>query len=358
MGTFRRSCRRCGWSGTYSTPGLADFGKRKHSCELQIARNERTARGEARRAKWAALDRTPKPCLHKVANHEHGTNACYVLDKCRCPPCVQAESEYERNRTRLHAYGRWDNYVDAELARQHVRELMSQGMGIKRICVVGGASTGQLWKLLYGKKRDDGTRTPSKRVRKDVAERLLSIRLDLADGAKVEEADAIGVRRRLRALVALGWSQSKLATRLGVTLCNLGHLIHGGRGVTIGTQKAVERLYDELSMTLPPQADWRDKIAASRSRSYAKERGWQPPLALDDDALDDAAGYRRNVEDVAPTLDEQAIFRRMHGDKTVRLSTDEATELVRRWKASGRSLNEMQRHTGVNSHRYAEGEAS
>lgn len=109
-------------------------------------------------------DRTPKPCLHKIANHQHGTYACYVLDRCRCRPCADAHAAYNRERVRQQAYGRWDNYVDAEPARRHVRLLMAQGMGLKRIVAVSGVPSGSIWKLLYGKRQPDGTRTPSKQL--------------------------------------------------------------------------------------------------------------------------------------------------------------------------------------------------
>lgn len=71
------------------------------------------------------LDRTPKPCLHKQANHQHGTNACYVLDKCRCHPCAHARAAQDDWRRRQQAYGRYDKYVDAAEARRHVRSLMA-----------------------------------------------------------------------------------------------------------------------------------------------------------------------------------------------------------------------------------------
>ena len=148
-------------------------------------------------------DRTPKPCAHKEAQHAHGTYACYVLDFCRCHPCAKANRDYEAERVRQQAYGRWDNYVDAHPAREHIRTLTDQGMGLKRIVAVSDISQGLLWKLVYGKRRTDGTRTPSKRVRKDTLERILAIELDLAAGAAVEST---GTARRIQALVALGWS--------------------------------------------------------------------------------------------------------------------------------------------------------
>lgn len=355
MSTLYRASCDCGFTASHARRAYAERALRIHSCEKWVAR----IAGQQRRSeRMAAVDRTPKPCLHKIANHVHGTYACYVLDRCKCLPCTKANSSYETERTRQQAYGRWDNYIDAQPARDHVRALMDAGMGLKRIVAVSDASQGQLWKLLYGKKKPDGTRTPSKRIRKDVAERLLAIRVDLADGAVI---DSTGTTRRIRALVALGWSQSKLAARLGMERSEFV-LAQGNRDVTVRTAKAVIALYDELSMTLPPAIDPRHQGAATRARTYAAARGWLPPLALDDDRLDDPT-YKpeslavetddQDLEDEhLVDLDEAAIYRRTHGDKTVRLTVAEATELVARWAAAGRSLSECQRITGIKPDRY------
>lgn len=37
--------------------------------------------------------------------YEHGTHAAYVLDRCRCDRCRQANKLYERDRARLHRAG-------------------------------------------------------------------------------------------------------------------------------------------------------------------------------------------------------------------------------------------------------------
>lgn len=271
---FKRWCRRCGWTGAYKSAARADDRKRRHSCERHLRAKGARLRREFREA---MVDRTPKPCRHKIAEHVHGTYACYVADECRCPPCAAANRTYEAQRTRQQAYGRWNGLVDAEPARRHVRRLMEQGMGLKRIVEVGGASQGQLWKLLYGKKHPDGTRTPSRRIRPDVANRLLAIELDLADGARV---DGTLTTRRIQALVANGWSQSKLAARLGVLPGNFLHIAHGRRDVTVATARAVHALYRELVDQAPPEETQRDKIAASRARREAREHGWAPPLRI------------------------------------------------------------------------------
>lgn len=279
--SHHRWCRRCGWKGTYDSPGRANYSKRQHSCERQLARAAAHARGQQRQD---SVDRTPKPCHHPRADHQHGTRACYVCDRCRCLPCAKANAEAEQQRERAKAYGRYDKYIDAEPVRAHVRALSARGMGWKRVAAAAGVSTSSMWKLLYGKRRADGTQKPSARILRTNGERLLAVRLDVADGALVHHP--VGVTRRMQALVALGWSQQKLATRLGISRSNF-RLTSYQWAITSGTAARAIALYDELSMQLPPQEHHRDKIAASRARGYAAQRGWVPPLAWDDDTIDD-----------------------------------------------------------------------
>lgn len=341
---YRVACTECPFDRTYSSQAFADRGFNRHSCDRHRAHAAQVVEALAREA---GRDRTPKPCLHKQANHQHGTYACYVLDHCLCLPCSTANSEYEAARVRQQAYGRWNGLVDAEPARQHVRELMAQGMGMKRIVAVSDVAQGQLWKLLYGKKRADGTRTPSKRITPRAEAKILAVRLDLADGARV---DSTGAVRRIQALVALGWSQSKICVRLGIQRSNFTDISQGRRTeITVAYDKAVRALYAEWSMQLPPQAGHRDRIAASRSRNYAKAAGWVPPLAWDDDQLDDPTAVPGAVE--AVDMDPVRVQRRMYGDKDVRLNTAEKAELVRRMIANGVPKNDIERRTGVNPHR-------
>lgn len=341
---YRVACTECPFARTYTSQAHADRGFRLHSCDRHRAL---AAQAVERLAREAGRDRTPKPCLHKQANHQHGTYACYVLDHCICLPCATANSDYEAARVRQQAYGRWNGLVDAEPARRHVQQLAAQGMGLKRIVAVSDVSHGQLWKLLYGKKRADGSRTPSKRITPRVEEKILAVRLDLAGGARV---DSTGAVRRIQALVALGWSQSKICVRLGIQRSNFTDISQGRRTeITVAYDKAIRALYAEWSMQLPPEAGHRDRIAASRSRNYARAAGWVPPLAWDDDALDDPEAMPGAVE--AIDLDQVRVQRRMHGDKDVRLNAAEKTELVRRMVANGVAKNEIERRTGVNPQR-------
>lgn len=105
--------------------------------------------------------------------------------------------------------------------------------------------------------------------------------------------DATGTARRLQALAALGWPPSVLARRIGVSRSTFEHIVKGHiQRTSAGVVAAVSDLYEELSMTPGPSDHWR-RIAA--------DKGWAPPLAWDDDTIDnpDAApdlGAREHVD--------------------------------------------------------------
>lgn len=313
----------------------------------------------------AAVDRTPQSCLHKQADHQHGTRAAYVLDRCRCNPCSEANSAAENERTRLKAYGRYNKYVNAHPVRLHLAELADYGIGLKRVAALSGIGTGTMSKIFYGvyapgpggrNGKGEKIRQPSRRVLRSTAEKIYAIEpvpANLGSGQADHERTPLA-RTHLQALVALGWSQSKLATRLGMLPTNLGPVIgtstSGGprarpglRVLSRGTVDKIEALFNDLAMTLPPETNQRERIASSRARNYAAARGWLPPLALED----------LETEEAVEHLDQVAIERRLAGDKTVRLTRDERAEAYRLWTERGLgTLAELERRTGINASRH------
>lgn len=348
-------CARCGYEATYPNAGATEarYWFTKHSCAKQEQALLAAHRAEQREK---SIDRTPKPCRHKKANHQHGTNACYVLDRCRCHPCARARAKTDDERRRLQAYGRYQRYVDAHPLRLHVQALRDAGMGLKTIAVRSGVAHGTLWKLCYGKKvtHPDGTvtQTPSRRVLRETAEKLYALDptwsgqpLQLADGAILTTEESTRIRRRLQALVALGWSMTELGRRLGIKHPgNAILIIKSDRRLTAATARRAAEIFDELCMTLPREDTRPRRIAAIRSRNFAKAHGWIPPLALEDLTTLEAEELQE--------LDDVAIERRLSGDRTVRLTKSETVEAVRRWVKTGRSQAELERFTGINAHRY------
>lgn len=209
--------------------------------------------------------------------------ARYKLDGGRCYVCAAAASAYNINRERAIAYGTWQPFVDAEPVRAHIRSLQSCDVGLRTIAEAAGVDRKRLQAILNGR-TERGTQ-PQTRVRPQLAQAILAVEptLDLLPAKTV--IDGSGSRRRLQALVAVGWSQSKVAARLGWTPANIGALI-GGRPVTAATARKVRALYAELWDQAPPEDGHRDKIAANRARNYASARKWPPPAAWDDDLID------------------------------------------------------------------------
>lgn len=196
-----------------------------------------------------------------------------------------------RHRNRQIAYGRWQPYVDAEPARQHVLALRAAGMGPVTISRVSGVPHGSLGKLIYG----DGQRglAPSKRIRPETEAKILAVepKLEyLAGGAKVPP---LGTLRRVQALAAIGWSIAEQARRLDMPRLRLDRLDQR-EYVQARTARAIDALFRELCMTPGP---------SKRARLAAERRGWLPPLAWDDIDADEQPGGEVEADDYG-RLDE------------------------------------------------------
>lgn len=89
----------------------------------------------------------------------------------------------------------------------------------------------------------------------------------------------LGTARRLQALAAIGWDAPRLATMLGAHLDQVCRVRAGRRPyVTRPVARRVAALYEQLQGTPGPSA---------LTRTRATRRGWAPPLAWDDDNIDD-----------------------------------------------------------------------
>ena len=108
-----------------------------------------------------------------------------------------------------------------------------------------------------------------------------------AQGIPSNRTDVTGSVRRLQALHALGWSTVRIAAVIGVEPTHLNLMRRRAKYVYAHTAEAIKRAYDDMSMTLPPQNTPSDRMSVGRTRELAKRRGWLPPLAWDDDEIDD-----------------------------------------------------------------------
>lgn len=148
-----------------------------------------------------------------------------------------------------------------------------------------------------------------------------------AHGGTWREADwgtAIGVARRLQALTAIGYTDRALAPMLGMHPSYVVRLRAGiGQRVTDETRRLVVDLYDQL---------WDrpyDGPYSVRTTRLAAAKGWLPPLAWDDDTIDEPDINSSRDNHAPAELDEIAIERAMRGDR-VPLNKAEKSEAIRR----------------------------
>jgi hypothetical protein len=208
-----------------------------------------------------------------------------------------------RLRRRGLAYGTWDPFVSVEDAREVVDRLRGAGLSGDAIAAAAGLSTAIVVRITYPSARGAYTK-----VTRGTYDALTRVRLDPHHLPAEAMIDATGTRRRIQALTALGWTHETMGEHLGVTGTAVWQMTRRPK-VTARNAVRVAAMYGPLSMRLGP---------SETARRRAAKAGHCPPLAWDDDAIDDPAARptgladarqrRRSelVEDVADMLADDA----------------------------------------------------
>ncbi|MFJ8746662.1 hypothetical protein ACIRL2_45905 [Embleya sp. NPDC127516] len=178
---------------------------------------------------------------------------------------------YDKRRALARARGEWQSFVDSDPTRTHLESLRAAGLPKTRIAALAGVNIKTVNRAL------DPHRP---RLHHDTAQRLLAVTVptDPVLGTRPESVvDATGTRRRLQALIALGWSRPALAEHTPRSAEMLGILARA-RHVEARSALDIRDLYNRLSMTPGP---------SRRARAEGVQRGWPTPLAWDDHTIDD-----------------------------------------------------------------------
>ena len=121
-------------------------------------------------------------------------------------------------RNRLIAAGDWAPLVDAGPVAVHIDGLIEAGMQRNHVAELAGVAASVVSKVLA-----TGTgRNRVRRVRAETARRLLAVQRPAVD--------ATGTRRRLQALVAIGWPPPLLDPQLGEGPGSVERLLHAEPG--------------------------------------------------------------------------------------------------------------------------------
>lgn len=227
---------------------------------------------------WVTVEKSREACTVEApkGTYPHGDRRKYILERCHCDLCRQANNAYEKQRHRLKAYGKAGN-VDAGPARDHVARLMAKGMGYKRIAAAAGLNPKTVHVLVAG--RSERNTPPPEQIRKTTADKLLAVPFSAVPRQLV---DALPLWEMVANMMQRGWSQAWIAAQLGyshgalqldtiqVEAKNFAALLHLYRR-TPGMRVATNR-HEQAGITRSIRrgevlSDWCEKQRANRKRS-------------------------------------------------------------------------------------------
>lgn len=206
----------------------------------------------------------------------HGT--CGYDAGCGCATCRAANATRAAESTKRRYLGiRGPNdLVDISRAQEWVQYLRSRGMTLDQIADQAGIGYSAADRVSTGRSQGArmGGREKLARIRLVTEAKILAVKppdAPLSGGSKI---DARLTRRRLRGLMALGYTQAWVAAQIGRKTNSKGTLSLGKLYVTVETARLIADLCERVGETPGP---------SNYTRSWAANRGYLPPQYYDDD---------------------------------------------------------------------------
>jgi hypothetical protein len=119
------------------------------------------------------------------------------------------------------------------------------------------------------------------RVRPSIGRALMQVApADLRADSPDDETfvPKVGAQRRVQALLWLGWRYQDMEALIDGPMALSATILSAGRWVTARNHERIKAMYDQLCMSEGP---------SRKTRTIARQKGYAPPLAWDEDTIDD-----------------------------------------------------------------------
>ena len=203
---------------------------------------------------------------------KHGTTTAYMQHGCRCEVCRISHSRHQK-RYRVDRLRGVQRLVDAQPLRDHIDALTAAGMSQWDITIAAGWKSRNALADAYRRAK----------VTPRTLQRVLAVTAPPVS-RRNGYVDATGSRRRLQALAVMGWPTLRIANMLGKLDPQTYQYIQSGRNRTVRrrTAEAITELYNQM---------WDQRGPSKRTSALALRKGWAPPLAWDDEHIDDPRAH-------------------------------------------------------------------
>ena len=170
--------------------------------------------------------------------------------------------------------------VSAQPVREHVLKLRAAGGTYESIGLAAGTGAMTVYCIA-------NARRP--KVQAEVARRLLAVS---ENDIRNTHPSPGGIMWRLRALVAMGHTCSRMAAATGFPPATLRRIVRG-EALTVSPEQrqVVTMLFDAWWDKTPPRRTRREKLAAGNALTRAELNDWPCPAGLDEDEVD-RPGYQ------------------------------------------------------------------
>ncbi|MEU3432306.1 hypothetical protein [Streptomyces sp. NPDC006863] len=193
------------------------------------------------------------------ANGQHG-----IRPPCHCEPCRTTRSRVKKQQ-RLNRHRGIPPLVDAAPAAKRLHEL-HESSGWEDIARAAKTSASHIREIASGRLAQISPKTQAK---------IMAIRPAVTGGQYI---DSTGTVRRVRALIALGYTLIDIAESANVAVARVQTLAAGYPSLRRTVAERITNAYRALSET--PGTN-------TRAKNRARANGWAPPAAWDDDTIDD-----------------------------------------------------------------------